>query len=128
MVAHGMYPTNFGNYPRYPNQFPTELEEIVPETQQLIPTPELNPTIDSNPTPKSNPTPESNPKGKGKNQFKNRKEKQSWTRVEAEALMRRILTFRRTRLSVTIKLMDSVASNLVINRVGFTTAHLGDKL
>ena len=32
MVAHGMRPTNFGNYPRYPNQIPTEFEEIVPET------------------------------------------------------------------------------------------------
>ena len=33
MAAHGMRPTNFGNHPRYPNQFPTEVEEIVPETQ-----------------------------------------------------------------------------------------------
>jgi hypothetical protein len=88
MVAHGMRPTNFGNFPRYPNQIPTEVEEIVPETQQSPPTPEINLTIDSNPTPESNPTSESNRKGKGKNPFENRKEKQPWSRVEEEALMK----------------------------------------
>ena len=87
MVAHGMRPTNFGNYPRYPNQIPTEFEEIVPETQQSPPTPEII-TIDSNPTLESNSTSESNRKGKGENPFGNRKEKQPWNRVEEEALMR----------------------------------------
>ena len=77
MVAYSMRSTNFGNPPLHnQNQFDTEVEEIVPETQQSIPTPEINPTIDSNPTP------ESNHKGKGKNPFENRKEKQSWSQVE----------------------------------------------
>ena len=92
MVAHGMRPTNFGNYPRYPNQYPnqipTEVEGIVPETQQSPPTPEINLKIDTNPTPESNPTSELNRKGNGKNPFENRKEKQGWSRVEEEALMR----------------------------------------
>ena len=76
MVAHGMRPTNFGNPPlhtqihQHQNQFNTEVEKIVSETQQ------------------SNPTSESNPKGKGKNVFDMRSKKQPWTRVEEEALMR----------------------------------------
>ena len=61
MIAHGMRPTNFGNPPRYiqihqhQNEYDTEVEEIVPETQQ------------SNPTPESNPTRRQEGKGKKKN-------------------------------------------------------------
>ena len=45
MVAHGMRPTNFGNPPRYTqiHQDDTEVEDIVPETQQSYPTLESNP-------------------------------------------------------------------------------------
>ena len=82
MVASGMRPSNFGNYPRYPNQHPNQVDEVVLETQQSPPTPE------SNPTSESNPTCEPNRKGKGKKPFENRKEKQPWSRVEEEALMK----------------------------------------
>ena len=49
MIAHGMRLTNFGNPPRYTqihqhqNEYDTEVEEIVPETQQSNPTSESNP-------------------------------------------------------------------------------------